>query len=95
MKVLAIIPARGGSKGLPGKNIRPLCGKPLIGWSIEQAKASKYITDKVKEVYQIENVTVIDKAEMDNNPYNVNMPKTAAIFAFGFLIFSVVFDESV
>lgn len=45
MKVLAIIPARGGSKGLPGKNIRPLCGKPLIGWSIEQAKASKYITE--------------------------------------------------
>lgn len=45
MKVLAIIPARGGSKGLPGKNIRPLCGKPLIGWTIEQAKASRYITD--------------------------------------------------
>lgn len=45
MKVLAIIPARGGSKGLPGKNIRPLCGKPLIGWTIEQAKASKYITE--------------------------------------------------
>ena len=37
-KVLAIIPARGGSKGLPGKNIKELCGKPLIAWSIEQAK---------------------------------------------------------
>jgi CMP-N,N'-diacetyllegionaminic acid synthase len=35
--VLAIIPARGGSKGLPGKNIKELCGKPLIAWSIEQA----------------------------------------------------------
>lgn len=45
MKVLAIIPARGGSKGLPGKNIKPLCGKPLIGWTIEQAKASKYIDE--------------------------------------------------
>lgn len=45
MKVLAIIPARGGSKGLPGKNIRPLLGKPLIGWTIEQARASRYITD--------------------------------------------------
>ncbi len=42
-KILAIIPARGGSKGLPGKNIKELCGKPLIAWSIEQAKASKYI----------------------------------------------------
>lgn len=49
---------------------------------------AEVFTEKVKEVYQIENVTVIDKAEMDNNPYNVNMPKTAAIFAFGFLIIS-------
>lgn len=37
--VLAIIPARGGSKGLPGKNIKKLCGKPLISWTIEQAKS--------------------------------------------------------
>lgn len=41
--VLAIIPARGGSKGLPGKNIRPMCGKPLIAWSIEKAQQSRYI----------------------------------------------------
>ena len=41
--ILALIPARGGSKGLPRKNIRPLLGKPLIAWTIEQAKASKYI----------------------------------------------------
>ncbi|WP_293777472.1 acylneuraminate cytidylyltransferase family protein [uncultured Oxalicibacterium sp.] len=39
MKYLAIIPARGGSKGLPGKNIRDMAGKPLIVWSIEQALA--------------------------------------------------------
>ena len=44
-KILAIIPGRGGSKGLPGKNIKPLSGKPLIGWSIEQAKASHYIDE--------------------------------------------------
>ena len=44
-KILAIIPARGGSKGLPGKNIKPLSGKPLIGWSIEQAQASEYIDE--------------------------------------------------
>lgn len=37
-KVLGIVTARGGSKGLPGKNIRPLCGKPLIAWSIEAAR---------------------------------------------------------
>jgi len=42
-KTLAIIPARGGSKGLPGKNIRMLNGLPLIAWTINQAKASKLI----------------------------------------------------
>lgn len=44
--VLAIIPARGGSKGVPRKNIRNLLGKPLIAWTIESGKKSKYI-DKV------------------------------------------------
>lgn len=43
MKILAIIPARGGSKRLPGKNIKELAGKPLIAYSIEHAKKSKYI----------------------------------------------------
>lgn len=38
MKILALIPARGGSKRLPGKNIRPLGGKPLIIWSIDAVK---------------------------------------------------------
>lgn len=41
--ILAIITARGGSKGLPGKNIKEIGGKPLIGWTLEQAKASRYI----------------------------------------------------
>jgi len=45
-KILALIPARGGSKGLPRKNIKPLLGKPLIAWTIEQSLASKYL-DKV------------------------------------------------
>ena len=40
---LGIIPARGGSKGVPRKNIRMLAGKPLIAWTIEQAKQSKYL----------------------------------------------------
>jgi CMP-N,N'-diacetyllegionaminic acid synthase len=39
MRTLAIIPARGGSKRLPGKNIRPFLGRPLIQWSIEFAKS--------------------------------------------------------
>ena len=37
---LAVIPARGGSKRIPRKNIKPFCGKPIIAWSIEAAKAS-------------------------------------------------------
>ena len=41
--ILGLIPARGGSKGLPRKNIKPLLGKPLITWTIEQALASKYL----------------------------------------------------
>ena len=41
--VLAVIPARGGSKGLPKKNILKLADKPLISWSINVAKESKYI----------------------------------------------------
>lgn len=40
MTTLALIPARGGSKGIPRKNIRPFCGKPLLQWSIDAALAS-------------------------------------------------------
>ena len=47
MKVIAIIPARGGSKGIPRKNLVNFLGKPLIEWSIEAALKSKYITDVV------------------------------------------------
>lgn len=42
-KILAIIPARGGSKGVPRKNIKMLAGKPLIAWTIEEAKQSRFI----------------------------------------------------
>lgn len=44
-KILAIIPARGGSKRLPRKNVLPLGGKPLIQWTIEAALSSSYIDD--------------------------------------------------
>jgi N-acylneuraminate cytidylyltransferase len=43
MKILAIIPARGGSRSVPKKNIKKLNGKPLIAYSIEEAKRSKFI----------------------------------------------------
>jgi len=43
-RVLAIIPARGGSKGLPRKNVLPVGGKPLLAWTIEAALKSKCIS---------------------------------------------------
>lgn len=58
MKILALIPARGGSKGIPRKNIYPLCGKPMIGYVIEKALKSRYINRLVvstddKEIAEI------------------------------------------
>src|SRR5690554_133682 len=46
-RVIAVIPARAGSKGVPQKNIKLLGGKPLIAWSINIAKKSKYIDEIV------------------------------------------------
>lgn len=43
MNILAVIPARSGSKSVPHKNIREICGKPMIAYSIEHALQSKYI----------------------------------------------------
>lgn len=43
MRTLGLVPARGGSKGVPRKNVRPLAGKPLITWTIEAALASGVI----------------------------------------------------
>lgn len=42
-KYLALIPARGGSKGIPKKNVKEINGKPLIAWSIEQALSARYV----------------------------------------------------
>ncbi len=67
---VAIIPARGGSKGIKKKNIQPLLGKPLIGFSIESALESSYIkdifvstdSDEIKEIAEGYNkVKVIDR----------------------------------
>lgn len=41
MSILALIPARGGSKGLPGKNIKEFCGEPLLAWSIQSAEEAQ------------------------------------------------------
>ncbi len=44
LNIAAVIPARGGSKGIPNKNIVSICGHPLVSWSIHQAKSSRRIS---------------------------------------------------
>ena len=59
-EILSIIPARGGSKGIPKKNIKPLLGKPLIAWTIEAAKKSKYV-DRIIVSTENEEIAEISK----------------------------------
>jgi CMP-N-acetylneuraminic acid synthetase len=65
---LAIIPARGGSKGLPGKNIKEICGKPLIAWSIESGLKSKYL-DEVVVSTDYQNIADIAKSYGASVPF--------------------------
>jgi len=59
--VLAIIPARGGSKGVPRKNIREIAGKPLIAWTIASAKKSRYIDRLILSSEDAEIIAVAKK----------------------------------
>ena len=61
MSILAIIPARGGSKGVYRKNLKNLNGKPLIGYTIEAAKKSKYIDRVVVSTDDAEIAEVSEK----------------------------------
>ncbi|PYR79355.1 MAG: acylneuraminate cytidylyltransferase [Acidobacteria bacterium] len=47
MNVLGVIPARGGSKGIPNKNLAPLCGRPLLAYTADAAKASTKLTHTI------------------------------------------------
>jgi CMP-N,N'-diacetyllegionaminic acid synthase len=65
---LAIIPARGGSKGLPRKNIKKLCGKPLIVWSIEAGLKSKYL-DEVATSTDCQDIADVSKQYGASTPF--------------------------
>ena len=69
-KVLVIIPARGGSKGIVGKNIKPLNGKPLIEYSIEVAKQSQYVDNVVvsTDCEKIENISILLGSDVIKRP---------------------------
>lgn len=60
-RTIAIIPARGGSKGVPKKNIRPLAGKPLIAWTIEAALRSS-VVDRVAVSTDSEEIADVARA---------------------------------
>jgi CMP-N-acetylneuraminic acid synthetase/spore coat polysaccharide biosynthesis predicted glycosyltransferase SpsG len=70
MKILAVIPARGGSKGIPRKNVRLMNGKPLISYSIENAKSCSLITDivvttddeEIIGISKLNNVAYVERA---------------------------------
>jgi CMP-N-acetylneuraminic acid synthetase len=67
--ILGVTPARGGSKGIPRKNLKPICDKPLIVWTIEAAKASRLVeryvvsteNDEIAEVARKNGAEVIDR----------------------------------
>lgn len=82
MKIIAIIPARAGSKGLPDKNIKSLGGKPLFLHAYECAKKSKYEIDivvstdsyEIKTICNVNNVKVIERpAELAEDSSSVIM----------------------
>lgn len=65
MKILGLIPARGGSKGVPGKNIRLLAGKPLIEYTAERALASTYLTKVIVSTDDIEIAAICSKVGIE------------------------------
>ena len=74
MNIIAIIPARGGSKGIPQKNVRPLCGKPLVAWNIQAALASKFIS----EVYVSTDDMEIAAAARSHGAHVIDRPQELA-----------------
>ena len=87
-KILALIPAKKTSRGLPGKNYKLLCGKPLVEWSIDAALESKYIdwivvstnSEKIKKICKKkEKCVVLTRPESlckDNSPTEDTMSNT-------------------
>jgi CMP-N,N'-diacetyllegionaminic acid synthase len=80
-KILAVIPARGGSKGMPRKNVRLLCGRPLIAYTIEAALSSKLI-DRVVVSTEDEEIAEISQkygAEVISRPIELAQDDTPSL----------------
>ena len=61
MRILCVIPVRGGSKGIPRKNLREIAGKPLVAWTIEQALAA---AEEVAPEHDLRVVVSTDDTEL-------------------------------
>ncbi len=78
LSAVAVIPARGGSKGIPRKNLLPIAGKPLIVWSIQQALAVAGLRVVVStEDAEIAEVSLAAGAEVIERPVNLAEDTTA------------------
>ncbi len=83
-EIIAIITARGGSKGVPRKNIRPLAGKPLIGYMIDAAGKSSWITKLVvssddDEILQISKELGGDRVHIVKRPEELAQDKSPSL----------------
>jgi len=80
-KIIAIIPARGGSKGVPRKNLRLLCGKPLIYYTIREALKSKHISKTIVSTEDEEVVKTSNEygAEVIKRPIELAKDETPTI----------------
>lgn len=68
INIIGIIPARAGSKGIPGKNIKLLCGLPLLAYTINEAKKSRYLSDIILSTDSLE-IAEIGRKFGANVPY--------------------------
>lgn len=78
MEILSIIPARGGSKGIPRKNLKPILNKPLVAYTIEASLKSKYITRTIVSSEDSEILKVSKKygAEIIKRPDELALDET-------------------
>ena len=82
MKILGLIPARGGSKGIPGKNIKLLGGKPLLEYTVEAAKASKLLSRVILSSDDKEIIAVAEHLDLEVpfiRPSNLALDNTPSI----------------
>ena len=79
--ILGVIPARGASKGIPQKNIRQVCGKPLFAWTIEAAQHSLLLDRWVvsTEDPDIARISRLYGAEILNRPPQLAIDTTPTI----------------